>query len=83
MNFMFVSNSGRRACGAVGLQGRLLGPLRREEGGVVGGGGGGGGGGGELRTSGLELKMQIHPKTIRGLCLAKKCLSLYKKKNFD
>ena len=42
---MFVSNSGRRACGAVGLQGRLLGPLRREEGGVVGGGGGGGGGG--------------------------------------
>ena len=78
---MFVSNSGRRACGAVGLQGRLLGPLRREEGGVVGGGGGGGE---ELRTSGLELKMQIHPKTIRGLCLAKKCLSLYKKnKNFD
>ena len=47
MNFMFVSNSGRRACGAVGLQGRLLGPLRREEGGVVGGGEGGGGGGGE------------------------------------
>ena len=80
MNFMFVSNSGRRACGAVGLQGRLLGPLRREEGGVVGGGEGGGGGGGEeLRTSGLELKMQIHPKTIRGLCLAKNVFLCIKK----
>ena len=80
MNFMFVSNSGRRACGAVGLQGRLLGPLRREEGGVVGGGGGGGQ---ELRTSGLELKMQIHPKTIRGLCLAKNVFLCIKNKNFD
>ena len=77
MNFMFVSNSGRRACGAVGLQGRLLGPLRREEGGVVGGGGGGGGGGVGVENIRMELKSfadtsQDHQRALFG----KMCLSL-------
>ena len=74
MNFMFVSNSGRRACGAVGLQGRLLGPLRREEGDVVGGGGGGAEG---VENIWMELKSfadtsQDHQRALFG----KMCLSL-------
>ena len=77
MNFMFVSNSGRRACGAVGLQGRLLGPLRREEGGVVGVVGGGGVGVENIR---MELKSfagtsQDYQRALFG----KICLSFYDK----